>query len=101
MHLISDCIFNPTVEIARDVGSDHNRGNIKKYMSYFVALEPDCRQGVSSVWKVLIIIFIFIFIYLFFEIIGQNPSVSKSNHLHVVIFRAFFVELRYIFHRLF
>ena len=29
-------------------------------------------------------------------IIAQNPSVSKSNRLHVVIFRIFFSKLRYI-----
>ena len=25
-----------------------------------------------------------------------NPDVSQSNHLHVVIFRYFFIKLRYI-----
>jgi hypothetical protein len=29
------------------------------------------------------------------SIIGQDPSVSKSNQLHVVIFRFFFINLRY------
>ena len=32
----------------------------------------------------------------FFGIIGQNPSVSKSDQLHVVIFRLFFMNLRHI-----
>ena len=32
----------------------------------------------------------------FWGIIGQVPSVSKSNRLHVVIFRFFFINLRYI-----
>ena len=32
----------------------------------------------------------------FLGIIGQNPSVSKSNWLHVVIFQFFFIDLRYI-----
>ena len=31
----------------------------------------------------------------FFGIIGQNPSVSKSNQLHVVTFRPFFTNSRY------
>ena len=30
------------------------------------------------------------------SIIGPNTSVSKSNRLHVVIFRCFFIDLRYI-----
>ena len=29
------------------------------------------------------------------DIIGQNPSVSMSNRLHVVIVRAFFINLKY------
>ena len=33
---------------------------------------------------------------LFFSIIGKYPSVSKSNRLHVVIFRFFFIKLRHI-----
>ena len=32
----------------------------------------------------------------FLGIIGQNPSVSKSNRLYVVIFRFFFIDLRNI-----
>ena len=32
----------------------------------------------------------------FLGLIGQNLSVSKSNRLHVVIFRFFFTHLRYI-----
>ena len=32
----------------------------------------------------------------FLGIINQNPSVSKSNWLHVVIFRFFFISLKYI-----
>ena len=32
----------------------------------------------------------------FLGLISQIPSVSKSNHLHVVIFRFFFINLRYI-----
>ena len=32
----------------------------------------------------------------FWGIIGQNPSVSKSNELHVVILMYFFTELGYI-----
>ncbi len=32
----------------------------------------------------------------FLGIIGQDPSVSKSNRLHIVIIRLFFIELRYI-----
>ena len=32
----------------------------------------------------------------FWNIIGRYPSVSKSNHLHVDIFRFFFTKLRCI-----
>ena len=32
----------------------------------------------------------------FFNIIGQNPSVSNPDRFHVVIFRLFFIDLRYI-----
>ena len=32
----------------------------------------------------------------FLGINGQDPSVSKSNWLHVDIFRLFFIDLRYI-----
>ena len=32
----------------------------------------------------------------FLSIIGENHSVFKSNQLHVVIFRLFFIDLRYI-----
>ena len=35
------------------------------------------------------------FIPMFQSIIGQNPSVSKSHHLHVVIFWFAFMNLRY------
>jgi hypothetical protein len=31
------------------------------------------------------------------DIIGQNPSVSKSNQLHVVIFWFVFIDLRCIY----
>jgi hypothetical protein len=32
----------------------------------------------------------------FVGIVGQNPSVPKSNRLHVVSFWFFFISLRYI-----
>ena len=32
----------------------------------------------------------------FLGVISQNPSVSKSNWLHIVIFRFFFINFRYI-----
>ena len=32
----------------------------------------------------------------FLGIVGLNPSVSKSNRFRVVIFRFFFINLRYI-----
>ena len=28
--------------------------------------------------------------------LGQDPSVSKSNHLHVVMFRFFYIDLSHV-----